>query len=347
MWHAARDLRVEDVPEPDSPAPGHALVRVAVACICASDVAEYRDGPHVIPTARPHPLTGRMAPLTLGHEYSGVVIALGDGVREVAVGDRVCGDACLRCGHCFWCKRGAYNICASGAAVGLHSDGAFAPVLEVPAYSLYRVPDSVSDLEASVAEPMAVGIHALKRAGFEAGETVTVFGFGMVGAAISLMAQTGGAARIFVIERSSVRRRLAARMGLETIDPESTAPAPMIKRETSDVGSDVVADCTGQPQVLATAVECARRGGRIAVTGISHAPAELGTDRLVYFEREVIGCLGYAYDHPAVLSLLGSGRIAVQPLLSEPIPLHEIIASGFERHLVDQDAPLRIPVVPG
>lgn len=345
VWHAAGDIRVEHVSGPEAPARGNVIVEIMSACICASDVAEYRDGPHVIPVLNPHPLTGRSAPLTLGHEYAGRIVAVGDEVRGLAVGDRVCGDACLRCGRCFWCARGAYNICALGAAVGLHADGAFAEFLEVPAYTLYMVPDSVSYIEAATAEPLAVGLHALRRARHEPGESVAIFGFGMIGAAVAMLARATGAAAIFVVEPSPNRRRLVTEMALgDAFDSTDQSVGRQIRDMTGGIGADVVVDCSGQGEVLDQAISSARRGGRVAIAGIGHGRASVSTDRLVYFEREVIGSLGYTYDHPTVLNLMADGRIDVKPTLGDPIELDRIRKDGFDRLLTDDEAPLRIPI---
>ena len=347
VWHGAGDVRIEEVAEPRSPKSGHAVVRVAVACICGSDVAEYRDGPHVIPTRRPHPLSGKTAPLILGHEYSGEVVALGDGVTGVAVGDRVCGDACLRCGSCFWCLRGEYNICEVGGPVGRHCDGAFAGLLEVPAYTLYRLPTEVSDRAGAIVEPLAVGLHALRRARFEAGESVVVVGHGMIGAATAAVATAVGAAQVLVVERSAARAEVALALGVrQVLDPARADVRREVRASTGGRGADVVVDCTGNSELLAQSVELARRGGRISVPGIAHQPAGIVPDRLVYFERELIGSLGYRFDHPAVIELLASGRLSVDALFGETLPIGSLVTEGLDRLIRDPSAPLRIPVAP-
>lgn len=347
VWHGAGDLRVEQVEEPGLPPEGQAVVEVFVACICASDVAEYRDGPHVIPTTKPHPLTGRCAPITLGHEYAGRVVAVGPGVDQVSVGDRVCGDACIRCGRCFWCLRGEYNICAEGGAVGLHADGAFARYLKVPAYTLFSVPEAVSDRDAAVVEPLAVGLHALKRGRCEIGEKVVVFGFGMIGAAAALFARLAGAAIVMVVDQSPTRRRLAQSLGItQVLNPDTDTVTNEIRTRTGGLGADLVLDCTGIAHVLPQALSATRRGGRTVVTGIAHEPATIAMDRLVYFEREIIGALGYTFDHPSVLAFLADGRLELPQIFGETIDLIEIRTKGFDRLLIDKEAPLRIPVAP-
>jgi (R,R)-butanediol dehydrogenase / meso-butanediol dehydrogenase / diacetyl reductase len=346
-WHAAGDLRVEDVAEPGTPERGAAIVRVRLAAICASDLAEYRNGPHAIPVERPHPLTGRKAPLTLGHEYVGDVVAVGPDVTTISSGERVCGDACIRCGTCFWCMRGEYNICRIGGSVGLHSDGAFADFLEVPAYTLVKVPAGVPDWQAALTEPLAVGLHATRKAEIAPGDTVVVAGLGMVGAASLLMARRGGAAAVFVLEPNPRRRKLALAMGATAvIDPNEPTLVRRVRSLTDGIGADVVLDCTGKQEFFPTLLDCARRGGRIVVAGIGNGRASLDLNRIVHFERRVTGALGYRYEHTPVLRMLVDGLPNSSLLESEPISLEDIVARGFDRMIKDPDVPIRVFVDP-
>ncbi len=349
-WHGRRDIRVEDVEPPVEPAPGNAIVRVRMASICASDLSEYRSGPHAIPLERPHPLTGRKAPLTLGHEYVGDVVAVAPDVAEVAAGQRVCGDACIRCGRCYWCLRGQYNICRTGASIGLHTDGAFAELVEVPAYSLVRVPDEVADWQAALTEPLAVGLHAVRRGGVAPGDSVVIAGMGMIGLASLLMARRSGAARVIVVEPNAHRRDLAMRLGsASAIDP-AAAGDPLVKRmraATDGIGPDVVLDCTGRQEFFGTLLDCARRGGTVVVAGLGDQKAAFDLNRVVQFERTVIGSLGYHYDHEPVLRMLAQGLQGIELLESAPIALDDIVALGFERMLSDPDVPVRIFVTSG
>jgi (R,R)-butanediol dehydrogenase/meso-butanediol dehydrogenase/diacetyl reductase len=346
VWHGRQDVRVDDVPPPAVTSSGDAVVEVDLATICASDVAEWWSGPHVIPLERPHPLTGHSGAVTLGHEYIGHVIDPGD--TSFRAGDRVCGDACLRCGRCYWCLRGEYNICPLGGSVGYHLDGAFARQMKVPAYTLFVVPDTVPDAWGALVEPLAVGLHALQRTRFEPGDSVVVMGFGMIGAGCALLAMALGARAVFAVERSESRRRLACDLGLAAAwDPGEPDLRRWVRAGTDRAGADVVLECTGRPGLLEQAVELSRRGGRIGVCGLAHEPGEFRTDRLVYFEREVVGALGYRFDHPTVIDLLAAKRIDLSPLLGAPVSLDHMVESGFERMINDPLVPLRIPVIPG
>ncbi|HEX3737595.1 MAG TPA: alcohol dehydrogenase catalytic domain-containing protein, partial [Solirubrobacterales bacterium] len=201
-WHGRRDLRLEEVPEPGPPPPGFVNVAVSLCGICGTDLTEFRSGPVMI-SERPHPLSHQAPPLTLGHELAGTVAAVGPD-SEFEVGRRVSVDACWRCGRCEQCLAGDYHVCRYGGSIGLHSDGAFAPFLQIPEYMLVRLPDEVEDERGALLEPLAVGLHALDRGGIRGGEDVVVFGFGPIGAAAALCARAQGA-RSVVVERSADR----------------------------------------------------------------------------------------------------------------------------------------------
>jgi (R,R)-butanediol dehydrogenase/meso-butanediol dehydrogenase/diacetyl reductase len=344
-WHGAGDVRIEDVDEPELSRRGDVLIDVDLATICASDLAEWRDGPHVIPVGRPHRLTGVVAPVTLGHEYVGRVREVGEGVTGLSVGDRVCGDACLRCGRCYWCVRGEYNICEVGGSVGLHHDGAFAARLVVPDYTLAAVPTTVDDRSAAVVEPLAVSLHALRQVRMQAGDSVLVVGMGMIGAGVLMLAVALGARTVIVLEPSPSRQALAGKLGAAAVLDPRVADTRREVRQLTGIGADVVLDCTGRPDTLGDAIEFSRRGGRIAICGISHEPSIVHTDRLVYFERELVGCLGYRYDHATVLGLLANGHLDTSHLFADPIELTDLVDSGLRRMAEDPGVELRVPVL--
>ena len=216
--HAAHDLRLEEVPEPDEPGPAEAIVSVAYCGICGTDLHEYTDGPVMI---RPgaHPLTGASPPLTLGHEFSGTVVALNEDVTGVEVGQRVTVDPCWRCDDCYWCARGDYHICKRGGSIGLASDGALAPLVRVQAQGLVPLTDAIDDQTAALIEPLAVGLHAVRRGRVVPGDHVLVVGAGPIGAAVILAARAAGAS-VYVTEPTAKRRELALELGAtEAFDP--------------------------------------------------------------------------------------------------------------------------------
>jgi (R,R)-butanediol dehydrogenase/meso-butanediol dehydrogenase/diacetyl reductase len=320
-WHAAGDLRLEELPDPESPAPGMAIIDVSLCGICGSDLAEYRAGPKMI-RLTPHPLTGQTPPITLGHELSGRVVAASDAERWPE-GTRVTADACWRCGQCEACVRGDYHRCRYGGSIGLHSDGAFAERVVVPEYTLVRLPDAISDEAGALTEPLAVGLHALDRGGTRAGDQVLVLGFGTIGAAAAVLARALGATAT-VVEMDPARRERADALGFATLEPAEDLQR-RVRREVGGGGANVVVEATGVPSVLPQAVECARRGGRIVVVGIPDKASQVDTSRLVLFERSLVGSLGYRHDLGRVVEMVASGVVDPLPLIAEIVPLDQAL----------------------
>ncbi|HXF57315.1 MAG TPA: 2,3-butanediol dehydrogenase [Actinomycetota bacterium] len=342
-WHGPRDVRVEEVEEPGPPGPGMVALAVSLCGICGTDLAEYLHGPVLI-RDRPHPLSGQRPPVVLGHELVGTVEAVGPGVEGVRLGQRVVVDACWRCGRCWFCVRGDYHLCPQGGSVGLHSDGGLAPRVQVPAYTLVPLPEGVPDPEAALTEPLAVAVHACDQGGIGLGETAAVVGFGPVGACVALCARAAGA-RVVVLEPLAGRREVAARLGFEEVlDPSDADPRREVRRRTGGLGADVAFDCTGNPELLPSSLELTRRGGTLVVAGLGKAPGRLDPNRLVLFERRVVGSLGYRHDLPRALELLAWGRVRARELVTGTVPLEEAVREGFEALARDPGRHLKVQV---
>jgi (R,R)-butanediol dehydrogenase / meso-butanediol dehydrogenase / diacetyl reductase len=326
-WHGARDLRFEDVEE-RQPGPGEAVVEVSYCGVCGTDLHEYLAGPHMIRTG-PHPLTAERPPLALGHETSGTLVALGGEAAKgetpgIAVGDRVVVDPCWRCGTCHWCARGDYHLCPLGGSVGLASPGAFAERVVVPATGLTRVPDNVSDEMAALAEPLAVGLHAVRRAAVAPGDNVLVLGGGPIGVAAVLAARLAGAAGVFVSEPLARRREVAESLGVtRAFDPARVDVRREVFLRTGRVGPDVVIEATGVPALVAMAVTTVRRGGRVVLAGVGRGAADIDLTQVVFYERTVLGTLGHNFDIPRVIDLMSTGRLDPSPMITGRYPLSE------------------------
>ena len=322
-WHGNRDVRVEDVELALPLGPGMVEVNVAWCGICGSDIAEYAHGPFAIRPGRAHVLSGQKPPVTLGHEFSGRVVAVGSGVGGVSVGDRVAADACWRCGVCAACTSGHYNRCALSGSIGLASDGAMAPLVRFPAYCAVPLPDAVSDRAGALLEPLAVALHALERAGARAGETVVVLGFGAIGACAALVAAAIGL-DVLVSEPGSERRDAASRLGFATFAPDGS-PRDVARgvRALTGGGSDIVVDASGSPAALEIAPEMTARGGRVALVGLPKTPPVIDAGRLVLYERSLIASLGYADDLPRVAAMIAAGRLSPEPLITRTVALSD------------------------
>lgn len=325
-WHAARDVRLEEVAEPTL-LPGTAIVEVSFCGVCGTDVHEYAHGPVMI---RPgaHPLSGVAPPLTLGHEFSGRVVAMDGEVPGIEVGTRVVADPCLRCGVCRWCQRGEYHVCAKGGSIGLASDGGLAPLVRVPLVELHPVPDAVSDEHAALAEPLSVGLHAARRAAITAGESVLVLGAGPIGLAAVVGARLSGAGRVFVSEPNPARAEVARTMGAtDVFDPTVDDVRSEVFRRTGRIGPDAAIDGTGIPAAIELGLRSLRRGGRMAVAGISPSDLTVDLRQLVLYERSLVGSLGYNFDIPRVLDLMAGGQLDPSPLVTGVRPLSAAVAT--------------------
>ncbi|MGV1048086.1 MAG: alcohol dehydrogenase catalytic domain-containing protein [Solirubrobacterales bacterium] len=322
-WHAAGDVRLDEVELELPLGPGMVEAEVAFTGICGSDIAEVRK-PFAIRPGKVHPLTGQEPPLTLGHELSAVVTAVGEGVESVKPGDRVSADACWRCGECEACVSGRYNLCRFSGSIGLSSDGAFAPLVRFPAYCAVPLPDEVSDEVGALLEPLAVGLHALDRGGARAGERLVVIGYGPIGACTALVARSLGLEAL-VLEMHPGRRARAEQEGFASFEPagEPREVAKAVRGMTGGLGAEIVVDCSGAVPALEAALEMTTRGGRIVVAGIPKQPLPVDTGRMVLYERSLHATLGYANDLPRVAAMIAAGLLEPQGMITRRIPLAE------------------------
>lgn len=321
-WHAAGDVRLEEVELELPLGPGMVEAEVLHTGICGSDVAEFR-APFAIRPGREHPLTGQEPPVTLGHEFSAVITAVGEGVTGLAPGDRVAADACWRCNRCEACVSGQYNLCLYSGSIGLSSDGAFAPLVRFPAYCAVPLPDEVSDEAGALLEPLAVGLHALDRGAARAGEQLVVLGYGPIGACTALVARALGLDPL-VGELHPGRRARAETEGFSTFEP--AGEVRNVAREVrglTGIGAHLVVDCTGSVPALEGAIEMTRRGGRVVIAGIPKAPVPVDAGRMVVYERSLLGILGYANDLPRVAAMIATGNLRPEGLITRRVPLAE------------------------
>jgi (R,R)-butanediol dehydrogenase / meso-butanediol dehydrogenase / diacetyl reductase len=344
VWYAKNDVRVENVPEPPAPGKGEVKIKVFQTGICGSDLHEYDAGPIFIPTEELHPLTGRKAPLILGHEFSGEVVEVGQGVTNVRVGDRVAPDAAQHCGVCYMCKVNRYSLCEKLAFTGLMTDGSFAEYVNVPAYTCYKLLPEISNEAGALVEPLAVGIHAIRQGKLLQGDTVAVVGTGTIGLVTIQAARAAGASKVFAIELSKDRKEKAKGLGAIVLDPTETDVAAEIQDQTEGQGVDVAVECIGKAATVNTGIQCAKRGGKIVVVGIFEKPGEINYNDLVFQEKEIIGSLAYYGEFDSAIALLADGRIKAEPLITGKIKLDDIVENGFEELLKNRESNIKILV---
>lgn len=267
--HGPRDLRMHDEPFPQ-PRPGEVRLKIASVGICASDLHYYRDG-RIGSTVVTEPLV-------LGHEASGVVDALGEGVTGLAVGDRVAIEPTKPCGKCEYCRERRFNVCPNVEFFGTPPiDGCLRDYLCWPAELAFKIPDSISLDEAAMVEPLAVGVYAVRLAfpGWAGTScprpsgTVAVLGAGAIGLSVLQAARIAGVERVIVSEPIAERRELAKKLGASEVIDTSTADAiTEFARLTGGRGADVVIECTGEDDATLEASRIVRILGRIVVVGI-------------------------------------------------------------------------------
>jgi (R,R)-butanediol dehydrogenase/meso-butanediol dehydrogenase/diacetyl reductase len=344
-FHGRGDIRVEDIPEPSSPPPGWVRVRVDACGICGTDVEEYTQGPLVVPTT-PHELSGRCAPLTLGHEVVGEVVEVG---RDVAlpVGVRVAVETNMFCGQCRWCSRREFQLCDKLATLGLMADGGLAEQLLAPAYMCIPYDDGVPAEQAALAEPLSVAVRALRRARFSPGMTVGIVGAGAVGLLAMQVARAAGAEAVIVVEPHQSRRDLAMQLGADAaVSPQESEEAA--QAATRGAGLDVTVEAGGSPAAAGSAIRLARRGGRCVLLGVFDDTVPVDMTDLLFGEKEVIASLSHVYDVDFVeaVRLIESGRIDVAPLITDRIALSDVVTAGFQPLLQASDEHLKVVVFP-
>jgi len=331
VFHAAKDVRVEDVPAPTGVGPREVLVRPYWCGICGTDLHEYAVGPIVTP-ATPHPLNGSTIPQILGHEFSAEVVEVGAEVTNVRPGDRVTAMPLLFDNECYYCRRGLNHLCVKMACVGLsYAWGGLAELAVLPDSILTVLPESVSDLQGALVEPAAVAAYGVDTGHVRPGDTVLVTGAGPIGALATLYAANLGA-RVFVSEVNPNRQALIRSLGVaEVLDPTQLDVAGHLKDLHEGVGVDAVIECSGNERALQTALAAVRSAGRVVQTGLHTKPASI--DPMVLSEHDITLAGTWCYpvtDFPRIVSLIASGRFPVEKVVSAQIPIEDVVAKGFE-----------------
>lgn len=329
VWHGQRDIRLEDVPEP-SPDPGWVKIKVKWCGICASDIHEYTAGPVIIPTKRPHPMTGKTAPVILGHEFAGEVVEVGSDVTGINVGDRVTVRPTMPCYECYWCRKGRHILCVRLATLGFAADGAYAEYVVTRADTIYQLPEGVTYEMGAFCEPLAVALHGVAQAKMAVGDTVAVVGTGPIGLLVITGAKAAGASNVFALGTRVNRNQVAKQVGaVEALNPREVDAGKEISNRTNRRRADVVFDCVGTQESMQQALATSGRGGKIVVVGQPTESFAFPFGTLQGLEKEIIGSSGYEDELPIGISYLVDGRINVEPLITTKIKLNDIIEQGF------------------
>jgi (R,R)-butanediol dehydrogenase/meso-butanediol dehydrogenase/diacetyl reductase len=332
-FHGVRDIRVEEVPEPDGDlAPTQVLIEPQWCGICGTDLHEYLAGPIVTP-ATPHPLNGSELPQIMGHELAGDVLAVGSDVGDLRVGDRVSVMPLAYCGSCAFCVRGMNHLCTRMACFGLSDRwGGFATRGVVERYQAWRLPDAVSYEQGALIEPAAVAAYGASRGRVAPGDRVLVTGGGPIGALSVLAAYAAGAGEVYLAEPNARRRERAANLGAAAIyDPSQEDVVARLQEVTDGLGVDVALECSGSEAGLQTAINAVRTRGTVAQVGLHVGLSAIDPMRLAEREISLVGVWAYdVHEWPRIMAQIASGRFPVEKVVSDRIGLDEIVSGGFE-----------------
>ena len=301
--------------------PNDVLVNVQAASICGTDLHIYRWDP--VMRQRVHP------PMIFGHEFCGTVEAVGSEVSEIRPGQFVSAEMHLACGHCLQCRIGQQHLCQKLEIIGIDRDGCFAQFVKIPARNILPIDPAIPRDYAALLDPLGNAVHSVL-AGEIAGQTVAVVGCGPIGLMAIQVAKSCGASAVYGIEIKPQRIQLAQRVGADAVfNPKQTDVVAAVREATSGAGTDVVLEMSGNPTAILQAFKMLRLGGRVSLLGLPPEPVQLDlVDAIIFKGATVQGIYGRRmYDTwYRMLSLLKAGRIDLEPLISERLPLE-----GFER----------------
>lgn len=319
--HGKGDLRLDDVPAP-TPGPGEVLVRMGAGGICGSDMSYLAKGGVGDFKIR--------EPLVVGHEIAGTVVQLGTGVDAVTPGTRVAVDPSRPCLHCEYCRAGRSNLCRhmrffGSASVFPHVQGAFAETFVCRADQLHPIPDSMDFRTAALAEPFAVALHGVRRAGEVFGQHVMITGVGPIGMLTVMAVRHAGAASITVTDLVDEPLELARAAGADTVINVAKEPERLAAYEANKGYFAIGLEATGSPMALAGLFRVVRPGGRIVQLGIlPPGDVPVPVNLLVTREIDYLGAFRFSQEFAQAVALLASGRIDMTPVLSADLPVAQV-----------------------
>jgi L-iditol 2-dehydrogenase len=329
-----RVIAYKDVPTPE-PGPDHLRLKIKAISICGSDIKRYLDG-------------HRTYPLILGHESSGIIDRVGDGVSEDHLGKHAAIIPLVPCFECEECRRGYYSACHSYSFIGSRQSGGLAEFVDLPEKNVLILPDDLPFEHAALIEPATVARHMLALGDFRSGQTAIVLGAGSIGLLLVQWLRILGAEQIIVTDILEDKLRIASKVGAQvTLNPSQADVAKVVQKLVSD-GADLTLEATGVPQVLEQSLSLTRPRGKIVLAGNQPLDKSLPLtfiETLIRREISLIGCfMSYSAPFPGqewteTLAALSSGSLDMDTLISHRFPLSEA-PEVFERigthHLAHQ-----------
>ncbi len=346
-FNGPKDVTITDIPEPQL-RPGTVAIDIAWCGICGTDLHEYQEGPIFIPAkGHPHPLTHEQEPVTMGHEFSGTVSAVGEGVTDLAVGESVVVEPYFVCGECAPCKAGRYNLCTKMGFIGLAGGGGgLSEKIVVDRRWVHPVGNIPLD-EAALIEPLSVGHHAFVRSGAKAGDVALVGGAGPIGLLLAAVLKAEGLT-VIVSELSETRKARARSTGVadHILDPSKEDVAARVLELTNGLGADVCFECSSVNAVLDQLLVAVKPGGVVVNVSIWSRPATIDMQALVLKEIDLRGTIAYVNDHPATIKLVQQGKVTLAPFITAKIALERLVPDGFDTLIHHNETAVKILVHP-
>ncbi|MBZ9961574.1 MULTISPECIES: zinc-dependent alcohol dehydrogenase family protein [unclassified Mesorhizobium] len=315
---AVGSITLREVAKP-VPGPDDLLVRIESCGVCGTDRHLF----HGEFPCRP--------PVTPGHEFSGIVEAMGHSVSGFSLGDRVTGDPNIACGRCRHCHAGRINLCSNLNAIGIHRDGGFADYVVLPQKQAFILPADLKPTHGAFCEPLGCCLHGVDLAEIKPGSSVAILGGGVIGLLTVQLARLAGATTIILSTRQASRRALAEELGATaTVDASAADVIDAISGPAGLVpgGVDVVLECAGVQKTVEQSLRLARAGGTVVIVGVvpQGMKAAFEPFDLLFRELKVLGSFLNPYTHRRAAELIASGAIEIDRLISRQVPLEEAAA---------------------
>lgn len=333
-------LELADVSKP-SPGPSEVLAKIGYCGICGTDMAIYTGNSDLVRSGMVH------YPVPIGHEWSGIVEAVGGDVSNVRPGDRVVSVDGVNCGQCPRCVERDYAYCPDGRALGTVGEvwaGAFAEYIRMPASHIYKLPDNVALDEAALIEPAGIAMQGLKKAGVAPGCTILVVGTGSIGLSAVALARQMGAAKVLLAGRRDSKLAIGRAMGADVLVNTSRERLTDAARAHSwrGLGVDVLLESSGNASVMEEALDCVHPLGVISLVGFFERPLrDFPVDKLVLNGIDLRGAAGNAGVTVPILNFLGQSRVSFRPLISGVYPFAEY-ERAFARMLGNDDMRIKL-----
>lgn len=311
-----KTFAVTDLPTPHA-GPGELVLRNQVCGVCGTDVHIYHGEPGS---------AGVNPPVVLGHEYSGEVVEVGEGVTGFAVGDHVTVDPNIYCGHCAYCQNGKKQLCPSMEAIGVTRDGGFAQYSLIPASQAFKLEPTVPWEAAAMAEPLACCLHGIDLAGIQVGDKVCVVGGGAIGLLMVQLAKLSGASQIVLSEPNEKRRQVGLQLGANAALDPTRPDSQEAFAQVLGGGANVVIECVGNVPAVKSAFQFAGKGATVLLFSVPKVDATFDLPLFDVYKKELTikGSFVNPDTHARAVALINSGKVDFDPIITHRFTLDQL-----------------------